>query len=166
VEDPLDVEMTTPFRLMLTSRWVEAAQAWDDLGCPWWRAVSLAHSDSLDDAREAGEQLRTLGADATRQALLRDRHEAGLPVPRGPRRRTRGNPAGLTSRELEVLGLLAEGLSNSQVAGRLFLSPKTVDHHVSAILRKLDEPNRSAAVAAARRQGLLPNLGTSSDVRR
>ena len=63
-----------------------------------------------------------------------------------------------------MLALLAEGLTNAQVAERLFVSPKTVDHHVSAILRKLGETNRSAAVAAARRAGMLPNLGTSTDV--
>jgi DNA-binding CsgD family transcriptional regulator len=163
-DEPGGPDAVTPFGLMLQGRWAAAAAAWEDLGCPWWQAVSLAHSDSMDDAREAGEQLRTLGAEATRQALMRDRHEAGLPVPRGPRQRTRGNPAGLTSRELEVLSLLSDGLTNAQLAGRLFLSQKTVDHHVSAILRKLGEPNRSAAVAAARRGGMLPNLGTSCDV--
>ena len=158
------VEIDSPFRLMLDGDWVRAASAWAHVGCPWWQAVSLAHSESLDDARDAGEQLRSMGANATRLALLRDRHEAGLTVPRGPRARTRGNPAGLTSRELEVLALLAEGLTNAQVAERLFVSPKTVDHHVSAVLRKLGETNRSAAVAAARRAGMLPNLGTSTDV--
>jgi len=62
---------------------------------------------------------------------------------------------GLTARELEVLGLLAEGLSNAEMARRLFLSGKTVGHHVSAVLRKLGEPSRARAVAAAHRQGLL-----------
>jgi len=164
MEGAADAEVPGPFGLMLQRDWAGAASAWEGLGCPWWRAVSLAHAESLDDAREAGEQLRAMGADVTRQALLRDRYEAGLPVPRGPRPRTRGNPAGLTSRELEVLALLAEGLTNAQLAAQLFVSQKTIDHHVSAILRKLGETNRSAAVAAARRDGMLPNLGTSTDV--
>jgi DNA-binding CsgD family transcriptional regulator len=162
VESP--VEPDGPFRLMLEGDWAGAAGAWEAVGCPWWQAVSLAHAPALEDAREAGEQLQSLGAEATWQALLRDRHEAGLPVPRGPRQSTRDNSAGLTARELEVLALLEQGLTNAQVAARLFLSQKTVDHHVSAILRKLGEANRSAAVAAARREGVLPNLGTSSDV--
>ena len=163
-EWPADLEVTGPFTSMLAGEWPAAASAWQALSCPWWQAVCLAHSTDMDDARRAVEQLRSLGAEATRQAVLRDRHEAGLPVPRGPRPRTRQNAAGLTTRELDVLTLLAEGLTNEQLAGRLFLSPKTVDHHVSAILRKLRETNRSAAVAAARREGMLPNLGRSSDV--
>ena len=85
-------------------------------------------------------------------------------VPRGPRQQTRTNPAGLTARELEVLALLSQGLTNAQLADRLFLSQKTVDHHVSSVLRKLGEPNRAAAAAVARQRGLVPNMGTTPDV--
>ena len=63
-----------------------------------------------------------------------------------------------------MVGLLAEGLTNVQMAGRLFLSEKTVDHHVSAVLRKLGRPTRSAAVRAAIEAGLVPNVGRSPDV--
>jgi DNA-binding NarL/FixJ family response regulator len=70
------------------------------------------------------------------------------------RARTMSNPAGLTARELEVLPLLAEGLRNAQIAERLIISPKTVDHHVSAILRKLDAGTRGEAGARAARLGL------------
>jgi DNA-binding NarL/FixJ family response regulator len=76
-------------------------------------------------------------------------------IPRGPRPQTRANPAGLTGRELEVLALLAENLRNAQIADRLVVSEKTVDHHVSAILRKLDVRSRGEAVAAADRTGLV-----------
>ena len=76
-------------------------------------------------------------------------------VPRGPRAATRSNEAELTPRELEVLGLVADGLRNADIAERLFLSPRTVDHHVSAILRKLDARSRGEATAAAGRLGLL-----------
>jgi DNA-binding NarL/FixJ family response regulator len=76
-------------------------------------------------------------------------------VPTGPRRSTRRNPAGLTARELEVLGLLVEGLRNADIADRLFLSRRTVDHHVSAILRKLGVETRGQAAAAADRLGVL-----------
>ena len=75
-------------------------------------------------------------------------------VPRGPHSRTRTNPAGLTARELEVLALLAEGLRNKQIALRLVVSDKTVDHHVSAVLRKLDVRSRGEAAAEAQRLGL------------
>ncbi|MGH7685517.1 MAG: response regulator transcription factor, partial [Candidatus Dormibacteria bacterium] len=67
-----------------------------------------------------------------------------------PRPRTRQNPAGLTAREMDILGLLSEGLRNPDIARRLFLSPKTVDHHVSAILGKLGVTSRSEAAARAR----------------
>jgi DNA-binding NarL/FixJ family response regulator len=89
---------------------------------------------------------------------LRVLGERGLP--RGPRRATRANPAGLTPRELDVLALVAEGLRNAQIAERLFVSEKTVDHHVSAILRKLDVSSRTEA---ARKYGELgaANMGNA-----
>jgi len=80
---------------------------------------------------------------------------ADLTVPRGPRPASRGHPAGLTAREIEVLGLVADGLSYAEVAERLILSEKTVGHHVSAVLRKLSEPTRSKAVATALRLGIM-----------
>jgi len=58
-------------------------------------------------------------------------------------------PAGLTSREVQVLNLLVHGHTNTELARRLHLSPKTVDHHVSAILEKLQVRSRTEAVAAA-----------------
>ena len=76
-------------------------------------------------------------------------------MPRGPRPSTRRNEARLTARELEVLRLLADGLRNAAIAERLFLSPRTVDHHVSAVLRKLNVQSRGEAVAEAGRLGLL-----------
>jgi DNA-binding CsgD family transcriptional regulator len=84
---------------------------------------------------------------------LRQRGARG--IPRGPRQATRDNPAILTAREREVLALIAEGLRNAEVAERLFLSGKTVDHHVSAILRKLGVRTRAQASAEAGRLGIL-----------
>jgi DNA-binding NarL/FixJ family response regulator len=75
-------------------------------------------------------------------------------LPRGPRAATRENPAGLTAREVEVLELVAQGLRNAEIAKRLFLSEKTVGHHVSAILRKLDVRTRGEASAEAGRLGI------------
>ncbi|NUR09576.1 MAG: helix-turn-helix transcriptional regulator, partial [Nocardioidaceae bacterium] len=78
-----------------------------------------------------------------------------LPVPRGPRASSRVNEAGLTARELDVLALLVDGLSNAGIAEALVLSPKTVGHHVSSVLAKLGEPSRSRAAAAAVRRGIV-----------
>jgi DNA-binding CsgD family transcriptional regulator len=164
LEVPSRADVPAPFALMAGQEWSRAAAEWYELGCPWWQGVSLASSASVDDARAGTELLASLGASETRAALLRERRRAGLVVPRGPRKHTRSNTAGLTARELEVLALLADGLTNAQLADRLFLSEKTVDHHVSSVLRKLGEPNRAAAAAMARRRGLVPNMGTTPDV--
>jgi DNA-binding NarL/FixJ family response regulator len=69
-------------------------------------------------------------------------------IPRGPRATTRTHVAGLTAREAEVAALLATGLTNADIADRLVVSPKTVDHHVTAVLAKLGVPNRRAVAAA------------------
>jgi DNA-binding CsgD family transcriptional regulator/predicted negative regulator of RcsB-dependent stress response len=151
----MPARVARPFALMLAGNHRLAASAWADLGCPLWSAYALALSPDPRDAQECLEILGRLGAGAVRDAVLRTRHAQGLIVPRGPRPASRANPAGLTPREAEVLGLLAEGLSNAEVAQRLFLSEKTVGHHVSAVLRKLSEPTRSRAVAAALRLGIV-----------
>jgi DNA-binding CsgD family transcriptional regulator/Tfp pilus assembly protein PilF len=145
-----------PFALMLADRYRAAAGEWQELGCPLWAAYALAFSPKTQEAQQCLDILDHLGAAAVRHAVLRARHARGLPVPRGPRPTSRANPAGLTAREVEVLGLLADGLSYAEVAERLILSEKTVGHHVSAVLRKLGEPTRARAVAAALRLGVIP----------
>ncbi|HEV8275497.1 MAG TPA: LuxR C-terminal-related transcriptional regulator [Streptosporangiaceae bacterium] len=144
-----------PFALMLAGEHREAADAWRAQGCPLWSAYALAGSPDRRDARECLEILDELGVPAVRGAVLRDRRLRGLAVPRGPRATSRANPSGLTTREVEVLGLLADGLSYAEVAERLIVSQKTVGHHVSSVLRKLGEPTRSRAVAAALRRGII-----------
>jgi DNA-binding CsgD family transcriptional regulator len=84
--------------------------------------------------------------------------ELGIAVPRGPTNATRDNPFALTARELEVLALVATGRTDREIAGQLVISTKTVGHHVSHLLAKLDVPTRSAAAALAERLRLLgPN---------
>jgi DNA-binding NarL/FixJ family response regulator len=76
-------------------------------------------------------------------------------VPRGPREETRANPAGLTARQLEVLELLSEGLTNAEIADRLVVSPRTAEHHVAAVLAKLGATTRREAVRRASELRLL-----------
>ena len=154
VRRSLPVRLPTPFALMMEEAWERAADAWRELGVPYWEALALGRASDLDSARRSLAALDRLGARASRAAVVRDRHAAGLPVPRaGPAADSDG--AGLTPREHEVLLLLADGLSDSDIAEALVLSRKTVGHHVSAVLRKLDSPTRSRAVAAAGRRGIL-----------
>jgi DNA-binding CsgD family transcriptional regulator/Tfp pilus assembly protein PilF len=152
----LDVPVAPPFALMLEGGHRAAATQWQALGCPLWSAYALAFSPDTGDAQECLDILAGLGATAVHHAVLRERHARGLRVPRGPRQASRTSPAGLTPRETEVLVLLADGLSYAEVAERLVLSEKTVGHHVSSVLRKLREPTRSRAVAAALRLGVIP----------
>jgi len=140
---------------MLAGDTAAAAAAWDAIGSPFWAALARSASDEPADVSAAAVAFAALGATATHLAVVRDLRRRGVAVPRGPRASSRANPAGLTEREMEVLHTLAEGLTNAQIADRFFLSEKTVAHHVSAVLRKLQEPSRSRAVAAARRRGLL-----------
>ena len=132
-----------------------AAERWRERGSPYEAARALAESDRASDVAAALGELAALGA-APSARLARERLRAlGAPVPRGPRAETRANPAALTARELEVLRLLAGGLRNAEVAERLVVSRRTIDHHVSAVLRKLGARTRSEAAVAAERLGLL-----------
>jgi DNA-binding NarL/FixJ family response regulator len=81
--------------------------------------------------------------------------QLGLAVPHGRRESTRANPAGLTDRQLEVLELLAAGLSNAEIADRLVVSPRTVEHHVAALLDKLQVESRRDAVRRAGDLGVI-----------
>jgi DNA-binding CsgD family transcriptional regulator len=143
-----------PFRLLVDGDWEAAAKMWERRGCPYARAEALSFGDS-SAAAEALLIFDRLGAARSARRLRADLRDRGLKVPRGPRRSTAADPTGLTGRQREVLALLAEGLSNAEIAARLTLSAKTVDHHVSAVLGKLGVPSRGQAVVAARRRGLL-----------
>jgi DNA-binding CsgD family transcriptional regulator/tetratricopeptide (TPR) repeat protein len=143
-----------PYVAMLAGRWNDAVDHWQALGCRYDAALAATDSgdgDLLEWALGVLRELCARPAAAIAGARLR---ELGATVPRGPRPQTRENPAGLTGRELEVLPLLAEGLRNAQIAQRLVVSEKTVDHHVSAILRKLNVRTRTQAAAEATRLGL------------
>jgi DNA-binding CsgD family transcriptional regulator len=152
-ENPSDVP--EPYASQIAGEPARAAQLWAEMGCPYEAALALADCDDDDPLSEALEELQQLGARPAAAIVSRRLRERGVRgVPRGPRPATRQNPAGLTARELEVLELVAQGLRNADIAERLFLSEKTVGHHVSAILRKLDVRTRGEAGAEAARLGL------------
>jgi DNA-binding NarL/FixJ family response regulator len=144
-----------PYALALAGRWEETAAEWRSLECPYEAAVALSRTGDVDALREAHAECRRLGARPLSAVVARQLRELGVrDVPRGPRHTTLANDANLTARELEVLTLLAEGFRNAEIAERLVVSRRTVDHHVSSILRKLGVRTRGEAVAAATRIGL------------
>jgi DNA-binding CsgD family transcriptional regulator/tetratricopeptide (TPR) repeat protein len=145
-----------PYALQLAGDWRRAAASWSELGCPYERALALSEADDETGLRQALDDAQLLGARPLTSIIARRLRERGaIDVPRGPRASTRANAAGLTAREVDVLRLVAEGLRNAEIAQRLFVSRKTVDHHVSAILRKLDTHTRGEAAAAAFRLDLV-----------
>jgi len=151
---PLPEWIGKPYRLLIEGDWRGAAAEWADRRCDYARAEAL----SCGDEEAVGEALRIvdgLGAAGTARRLRAELRERGAKVPRRPRASTAAHPTGLTTRQREVLTLLAEGLSNADIASRLTLSGKTVDHHVSAVLGKLGVPSRGQAAATAHRLGLL-----------
>ncbi|ETK35529.1 LuxR family transcriptional regulator [Microbispora sp. ATCC PTA-5024] len=144
-----------PYRLMADGDWAGAAEEWARRGAPYMRAEALAGGDRAA-AAEALRVLGELGATRTAERLRGELRRRGFTgMPRGPRPATAANPGGLTPRQAEVLALLTEGLSNAEIAGRLSLSAKTVDHHISAVLGKLGVASRGQAAAAAHRLNLV-----------
>jgi DNA-binding CsgD family transcriptional regulator len=155
IEEDAPAATAQPYALELAGDWRAAAEAWAELGCPYEQALALADADDDDTVRDALERLQRLGARAAAAIVARRLRERGAQgLPRGPRASTQAHVANLTSREVEVLELVASGLRNTEIADRLFLSPRTIEHHVSAILAKLDVRSRSEAAAAAVRLGI------------
>lgn len=151
-----DLVVSEPHRLQLAGDHHAAAEAWDRLAEPYDRALALVDTGDQDAVRQGLDQLDRLGADAVAARLRRDLRRRGVTVvPARRRTSTRSNPSGLTVREVEVLRLLDEGLTNAEVAARLYISPKTADHHVSSILSKLQVTSRGHAARAGRRLGLI-----------
>ena len=145
-----------PYRLSIEGAATQAAAIWASKEIPYERALALMHGET-SERLEAIEVMESLGATAPAARLRKELRDEGVSVPRGKGRRTRRHVAGLTGRQAEVLELLDEGLKNPDIADRLFLSPRTVENHVSAVLDKLDVGTRDEAVALARADGLLPD---------
>lgn len=147
-----------PYRLQINGDWQGAAAAWASIGCPYEQALALMDGDA-GAQKEALIILAQLGAVSVVDWLRKKMRLEGIRgIMRGPRRDTQENPAGLTQRQLEVLELLVGGLSDNEIADRLFISTKTAGHHVSAILGKLGVRSRQEAAAFAIRRGWFPQI--------
>ena len=150
--------------------WLAVAQEWDTFNRPhragyaWWRAAqAMLHrgqrgpaASALQTARQRSDQHVPLTDAITHLARL---SRVSLEPPLAAAETSNQLPAappifGLTSRELDVLRLLTEGLTNAEIGSRLYMSPKTASVHVTAILRKLQATNRVHAAAIAERLGL------------
>jgi DNA-binding CsgD family transcriptional regulator/tetratricopeptide (TPR) repeat protein len=142
----VDGPVAAPYRLHESGQYAAAARAWDELGCRLDAAFALIDSPDEDELRDALRRLDELGARATAGLVRQKLRQIGARrVPAGPRRATRAHPHGLTPRECEVLELVCKRQTNAQIARTLFISAKTVDHHVSAVLAKLGVESREAA---------------------
>jgi len=153
---PVRAGAAEPYRLLLDGDPRGAAHAWTRLGCPYDAAMALADASDEEALREALSIV--IGLDAQPAArIIRQRLRAlgARSIPAGPHTATREQPFGLTRREGEVLDLICAEHTNAEIAAKLFISAKTVDHHVSAILAKLGVPTR----AAARRTAMLRLAG-------
>ena len=137
-----------PYAMEVSGDWQGAAQAWKTLGCPYEHAMALAWYGAETEQVEALAILDDLGAATAAVAVRKQMRARGMrSIPRGARVSTRCHPHGLTRREAQTLALMSDGLRNAIIAKHLFVSTKTVDHHVSAILAKLDVASRAEAVA-------------------
>ena len=148
-------QIARPWALQITGDWPAAAAAWEAINCPYEQALALAECKNESAVRSALEIFEGLGAGPMAGITRRKLRESGVRnIPRGSHERTKQNPHQLTRRQLQVLALLAEGCRNAEIAGRLFVTEKTVDHHVSAVLEKLQVRSRGEAAAVANRLGL------------
>ena len=144
-------ELAEPYQHQVNGHWEKAAQLWTDLGCPYEAALARLDATEEGALREALSVFTELGASAVARLARQKLRSLGVrSIPVGPRSATREDPLGLTRREREVLEGICAGQSNAAIAAKLFISAKTVDHHVSAVLAKLGAPNRNAAARAAK----------------
>jgi ATP/maltotriose-dependent transcriptional regulator MalT len=155
VTPSIEQPIAEPYALQIAGNWRAAADLWKEIGSPYEEALALSDGDEAAQ-REALSIFEKLGAEPAAEKLRQRLRATGVRgIPRGPRPSTIENPAGLTTRQMEVLSLLSEGCINAEIAERLFISAKTVDHHVSAILAKLDARTRAEAVSIALQSDLI-----------
>lgn len=132
----------------------KAAAFWEQAGNLYQQGIILSAGNE-EDRKRAIKIVHQLGAETIYEKMKLEMRSSGIrSIPRGIRKSTQSNPAMLTGREIDVLQLLQEGLQNKEIAARLFISAKTVDHHISAIFFKLDVNSRVKAVQEADRLGI------------
>jgi DNA-binding CsgD family transcriptional regulator/tetratricopeptide (TPR) repeat protein len=149
-------DLAEAYQLQMAGDWEEAARLWTVLGCPYDAALALHDATDETALREALKIFTGLGASAAVQITRQKMRRLGIrSIPAGPRTATRADPLGLTVREREVLDLICAGHTNAEIAAKLFISTRTVDHHVSAVLAKLDAPTRAVAASHAAQLGLV-----------
>ena len=145
-----------PYALEMSGDWAGAVACWSERGCVYEAALARSSSNDEGAIREALSELQRLGAHTTAGIVARQLRELGArDLPRGPRPTSRANAACLTTREMEVLELVAAGFTNPEIATSLYISRKTAGHHVSNILIKLGATTRTEAAAIAVRRGLV-----------
>lgn len=142
-----------PHRLALAGDHAAAARVWESLGCAFEAGIALVDSDDAELVRRGLDTFDALGSKPAVRVAGDRLRALGARVPRGPNASTLANAAGLTTREMDVLNLLVAGLRNAAIAELLMISPKTVDHHVSSVLAKLEVKTRQAAAAKAVQMG-------------
>ena len=156
-------DIAEPYRRYLDGDAAAAADAFERLGVQYEAALALTETGATGPVRRGLDMLDRLGAVAVADKVRLDLRSAGVTaVPARRRTSSLANPVGLTSRQIEVLHLMDDGLTNAELAARLYLSAKTVDHHVSAILAKLNVSNRREAVRRGRALGITHRIGRRS----
>jgi DNA-binding CsgD family transcriptional regulator len=152
IVDPIDLE---PFASQLSGRGARAVELWDRLSYRYEAALALLDTKEEANLRESLSRFVDLGAEATARLVRRTMRDLGIRgIPAGARTVTKTHPRGLTAREQQILQLLSEGRSNEEISATSFISVRTVEHHVSAILGKLGVSTRQDAAKEARRLGL------------
>jgi DNA-binding NarL/FixJ family response regulator len=159
VDQVVDIE---PFSSQLAGEGVRAAMLWDRLGYRYEAALALFDTKTEALLRESLARLVDLGAEAAARVVRRTMRDLGMhSIPTGARTATRAHPRGLTTREQQILQLLATGQSNEEISAELFISVRTVEHHVTAILGKLGVSTRQGAAKEATKLGLTHSDGLS-----
>jgi DNA-binding CsgD family transcriptional regulator/tetratricopeptide (TPR) repeat protein len=155
-----DGAIARPRQLELDGQIEAAGHAWLDLGLPFEAALSLMQSNGPDAGRllsQAANLLSTIGASPVAALARRLARKQGVALAepkrnRGPYKAARSHPLGLTAREQQILGLIAQGMGNGEIAQKLVRSQRTIEHHVSAVLSKLNAHNRVDVVLRLRNE--------------